>query len=81
MFEANPDMKKYFEKFKDMDNARLFKSTILQDHANVVMEMIDTFVTELDDAEKTHAKIKKVGGDHKKRGIKDTDLNVIKIYF
>lgn len=78
MFEANPEMKNYFEKFKDMDNERLFKSQLLQDHASATMEMIDQLVTELDDADKTHAKIKKLGADHKKRGIKEDHLNVKK---
>ena len=76
MFEANPDMKNYFEKFKDMDNEKLFKSVALQDHANVTMEMIDTLVTELDNADATHAKIKKLGADHKKRGIKEDHIKV-----
>lgn len=78
MFEANPDMKNYFEKFKDMDNEKLFKSVALQDHANVTMEMIDTLVTELDNADATHAKIKKLGADHKKRGIKEDHIKVYK---
>lgn len=81
MFEANPEMKNYFEKFKGMDNEKLFKSTILQDHASLTMEMIDTFVTELDDADKTHAKIKKLGADHKKLGMKDEHLNVRRYFY
>ena len=81
MFEAHPDMKNHFEKFKNADNERLFKSTALQDHASAVMEMIDTFVTELDDADKTHAKIKKIGGDHKKRKIPDEHLKVSDAFF
>lgn len=77
MFEANPDLKKYFEKFKDMSNEQLFKSTVLIDHATSVMEFLDIIVTELDDAEKTHQNIKKVGLQHKNRGVQDFHLNVI----
>ena len=76
MFEKNANMKRYFDKFKDMDNAVLFKSEILVEHATVVMEMIDTTVTELDNADQTHAKLKKLGSSHKRRGIVAEDLKV-----
>lgn len=59
MFESNEELKKHFEKFKDMENEKLFKSQLLLNHATSVMESIDTTVTELDDAEKTHTKLKK----------------------
>lgn len=78
MFETNADVKKYFEKFKDMNNELLIKSTILIDHATAVMEMLDTYVTELDDAEKTHNNIKKKGAEHKARGIKEEHLREIR---
>ena len=53
-----------------MDNATLAKSTVLENHATVVMEAIDTAITEIDDAEKTHQKLKKFGLEHKARGVK-----------
>ena len=36
------------------------------------MEAIDVAVTELDDAEKTHSKLKKIGLEHKNRQIPET---------
>lgn len=77
MFESNQDLKKYFEKFKDMSNDTLFRSQLLLNHATTVMESIDTFATELEDAEKTHQKIKKLGSEHKLRGIKEEHIQVI----
>ena len=76
MFESNEDLKKYFEKFKNMPNETLFKSQLLLNHATTVMESIDTFVTELDDAEKTHQALKKIGVEHKARGISDSAIKV-----
>ena len=65
MFEARPDLKNYFEKFKNMSIEVLIKSDALLNHATNVMEAIDTAITELDDAEKTHLKLKKLGQKHK----------------
>jgi hemoglobin-like flavoprotein len=81
MFSSNEELKQYFEKLKDKDNAVLIKSQILLDHATVVMEAIDTTVTELDDAEKTHANLKKLGVEHKARGVKESHLDQIKTPF
>ena len=53
MFESKPELKNYFEKFKNMSLEILYKSDALLNHATNVMEAIDTAVTELDDAEKT----------------------------
>lgn len=76
MFEQNEGLKQYFEKFKNVDNATLFKSDALKEHATAVMEWLDTIVTELDNADQTHAKLKKQGEIHKKRGIPDEALKV-----
>jgi hypothetical protein len=65
MFETKPDLKDYFGKFKNMSIEVLIKSDALLNHATNVMEAIDTAVTELDDAEKTHQKLKKLGQKHK----------------
>ncbi len=78
MFEKNSDMKLYFEKFKGKENAALLKSEILIEHATVVMEAIDTSLTELDDAEKTHSNVKKLGAQHKARGVKEAHLDEIR---
>ena len=53
-----------------MENSVLMKSQVLENHATIVMEAIDTAITEIDDAEKTHTKLKKLGLEHKARGIK-----------
>ena len=70
LFESNVEFKNYFEKFKNMENAVLIKSQVLENHATIVMETIDTAITEIDDAEKTHTKLKRFGLEHKARGIK-----------
>jgi len=70
LFETNPEIKNYFEKFKHIENAALLKNQILENHATAVMEAIDTAITEIDDAEKTHTKLKKFGLEHKARGVK-----------
>ena len=71
-------MKQYFDKFKNKENAALLKSQILIDHATVVMEAIDTSVTELDDADKTHENVKKLGAEHRTRGIKESHLDELR---
>ena len=76
MFEANEDLKKYFDKFKNLNSEQLLKSTALLNHATAVMESIDTTVTELDDAEKTHQRLKKLGVEHKARGVADSAIKV-----
>ncbi len=86
MFEANEDHKKHFEKFKNLNNETLAKSTALLNHATVVMESLDQSVMELDDAEKTHLRLKKLGLEHKARGIPDSAIKVtqsisISIYY
>ena len=77
MFEANPATKNYFEKFKHLSNEALAKHDPFINHVANVMELFDAAVTELDEAEKTHQKLKKVGADHKKRAVPDTVLKVI----
>lgn len=74
MFEACPDTKNYFEKFKSMSNDVLAKNEPFINFATNVMEALDTAITELDDAEKTHQKLKKIGAKHKAAGILDTML-------
>jgi len=78
MFEAKPELKNYFEKFKNMSLEVLYKSDALLNHATNVMETIDTTVTELDDAEKTHQNLKKLGLKHKTLQVPD---EVIKVYY
>ena len=69
-------MIKKFEKFKDIPNDKLYKSTLFLDYVTMVMESMDTIVTELDDADKTHQNIKKIGSDHKKRNLESPVFNV-----
>lgn len=76
MFEAKSDLKNYFEKFKNMSNEVLFKSDALLNFATKVMEEIDLIVTELDDAEKTHLKLKKLGLKHKNLQIPEDVIKV-----
>jgi hypothetical protein len=72
MFEANPETKTYFEKFKNMSNEALSKYEPFIKYVTDFMELFDTAVTELDEAEKTHQMLKKSGLDHKKRELPDT---------
>ena len=67
-----------FEKFKNMSIEVLIKSDALLNHATNVMEAIDTAITELDDAEKTHLKLKKLGQKHKTLHVPE---DVIKVSF
>lgn len=78
LFEANPEFKSYFEKFKHLENAVLIKSQVLENHATAVMEAIDIAITEIDDAEKTHTKLKKLGLEHKARGVKVDHIDGIR---
>jgi hypothetical protein len=57
-----------------MEIDKLFESKILTDHATAVMSEIDVTISEIDQAEVCHAKLKKLGADHKRRGIKDFSL-------
>lgn len=74
MFEACPPTKNYFEKFKSMSNEVLAKNEPFTIFAANVMEAFDTAITELDDPEKTHQKLKKIGAKHKTYGVPDTVL-------
>lgn len=81
MFEAAPDTKNHFEKFKNFSNDVLSKNDPFINVATNAMEAMDTAVTELDDAEKTHQKLIKIGAKHKERGIPDTMLKEMKTPF
>jgi hemoglobin-like flavoprotein len=78
LFETNEDFKNYFEKFKNLNNEQLLRSQVLLNHATVVMEAIDTAITEIDDADKTHNKLKKLGLEHKVRGVKEEHIAQIR---
>ncbi len=71
LFQNNKEFISHFEKFMHIDSVKLLESTVLVDHATAVMSEIDRTVDEIDQAEVCHAKLKKIGADHKKRGIKD----------
>ena len=79
MFEACPDTKNHFEKFKNMSNDQLSKYDPFINHVTNVMESLDLIVTELDDADKAHDKLKKIGTKHKTSGIPDSMLQVIRL--
>lgn len=78
MFESCPDTKTYFEKFKDVSNELLSKKDPFVNLVTNVMEAMDTAVTELDDAEKTHQKLKQIGAKHKERGVPDIIIKEIR---
>ena len=61
-----------------MNNEQLLRSQVLLNHATVVMEAIDTAITEIDDAEKTHTKLKKLGVEHRVRGVKEEHIAQIR---
>lgn len=81
MFEACPDTKNHFEKFKNMSNDQLSKYDPFINHVTNVMESLDLIVTELDDADKAHDKLKKIGTKHKTSGIPDSMLLEMKTPF
>ncbi|CAF1076673.1 unnamed protein product [Brachionus calyciflorus] len=72
LFETNPNYQTHYEKLKDISVERLYTSTAFLDHVNEFMENVDTHVTELDDAEKTHKNIKSFGQKQKKIDIPET---------
>ena len=61
-----------------MDNTELIKSQVLENHARVVMEMIDVTIIGLDNAENVHQKLLMLGMEHKARDIKLTLLDEIR---
>ena len=61
-----------------MDSASLINSQVLECHATVVMEAIDSALTDIDNAEMTHLKLKQLGVEHKKRGIEPELIAVIR---
>lgn len=81
MFEASPDTKTYFEKFKDVPNDVLAKKEPFKDFANNVLEFMDTCVTELDEAEKTQKNLLAMGAKHKAKHIPITLFKEMKLPF
>jgi hemoglobin-like flavoprotein len=81
LFETDAALKNDFQKFKDKDNSALQNMTALHNHAMQVMEALDTVVTELEEADKTHQYLLKIGKDHKARGIPIEHLDQIKTPF
>lgn len=76
MFEASPDTKTYFQKFKDVPNDVLAKKEPFKDFANNVLEFMDICVTELDEAEKTQKNLLAMGAKHK---AKDIPITLFKV--
>lgn len=76
LFEKNPDLINLFEKFKKIPQNNLYKSTVFLDYVNAVMEEIDKAVTDLDNGELSQKCIKKIGADHKTRGVKSEFFSV-----
>lgn len=81
MFEASPDTKTYFVKFKDVPNDVLVKKEPFKDFANNVLEFMDTCVTELDEAEKTQNNLLAMGAKHKAKDIPITMFKEMKTPF
>ena len=76
MFETSPDTKAYFDKFKDIPNEVLAKKEPFKEFANNVFEFMDTCVTELDEADKTHKNLLSMGAKHRTKGIPSTLFKV-----
>ena len=70
LFAADQMILDHISKFKNMDNVSLLKSQVLQSHATVVMQAIDSTISGIDNAEKTHHKLRKLGVEHKVRNIR-----------
>ncbi len=81
LFETHEDLKGYFDKFKGKDNSQLANNQALHNHAVQVMELIDTVVTELEEAEKSHQLLLKIGRDHKNRNVKVEHIEFMKAPF
>ena len=61
-----------------MDNSHLLKSQVLESHATVVMEAIDSAISDIDNAEKTHLKLQQLGAEHKLRNIRSELIDEIR---
>ena len=61
-----------------MDNASLLKSHVLESHATVVMEAIDLALSEIDNVEKMHHKLRNLGVEHMARHIRPQLIDKIR---
>lgn len=58
MFETNPEVKRTFEKFRQLDTpSQLWHSTVLETHGMVVMNTLDEIIAALDDEDENVAEI------------------------
>ena len=64
-----------------MDNDALIKSKLLENHAIVVMELIDKTIIGIDDYETTHQRLLILGMEHKARNIKPDLIDQIRVPF
>jgi len=58
MFETNPEVKRTFEKFREIDTPReLWHSSVLETHGMVVMNTLDEIIAGLDDEDENIVEI------------------------
>jgi len=76
MFEACPETKASLDKFKSTANDALRTHEPFINYCANLMEQFDTAITELDDADKTHAKLQTIGTQYRADHMPDTFIKV-----
>lgn len=72
----NPDYKKLFPEFKDVDPVELENTSALYGHAKRVMKAVENAVSSLDDAFSFAAYLEELGRRHIARALKPSYLDV-----
>ncbi len=76
MFDACPETKECLEKFRNTPNDTLRTNEPFINYCANLMEHFDTAITELDDADKTHVKLQKIGTQYKTDKFPDSFVKV-----
>ena len=77
-FQKNPDYRKLFPEFKDVDLLEIEKTSFLDGHAKRVMKAVENAVSSMDDAFGFAAYLEELGRRHKSRALKPIYLDVRK---
>ena len=79
MFEADDEIKRQISAAKRVDSTSLVHtSQVLESHATVVMQAIDSAISGIDNADMTREKLRLLGVEHKLRGISYQFISVIR---
>ncbi|XP_068673110.1 cytoglobin-1-like [Montipora foliosa] len=76
-FQKNPDYRKLFPEFKDVDLLEIEKNSALHGHAKRVMKAVENAVSSMDDAFGFAAYLEGLGRRHKSRALKPIYLDAM----